>query len=130
MRLSDSPEAAAAGKAGVERAELAHCALENLFDIAPDAIFVTDARGRIRDANPRASELFGYTQAELIGQSIDNLVPERSRGRPRLRNLPARQGRLHHDLEPRRRAHQAIHLRRNLGQTLLAVLHPGRPGAR
>jgi PAS domain S-box-containing protein len=81
MRLSDSPEAAAAGKAGVERAELAHCALENLFDIAPDAIFVTDARGRIRDANPRASELFGYTQAELIGQSIDNLVPERFRGR-------------------------------------------------
>ena len=81
MRLSDSPEVAAAGKAGVKGAEFAHFALENLFDISPDAIFLTDATGRIREANPRASELFGYTQAELIGQPIDNLVPERFRGR-------------------------------------------------
>jgi formate hydrogenlyase transcriptional activator len=81
MRLSDSPEQAAAGHAGVKGAELAHFALENLFDVAPDAILVTDAAGRIRDANPRALELFGYTRAELIGQPIDNLVPERFRGR-------------------------------------------------
>jgi PAS domain S-box-containing protein len=55
--------------------------LENLFDVSPDAIFVTDAQGVIRGANPRAAELFGYTQAELTGQPIENLVPARFRKR-------------------------------------------------
>jgi PAS domain S-box-containing protein len=79
MRLSDSPEEDAAAAAGVKRAEFAHVALENLFDISPDAIFVTDAQGIIRAANPRAAELFGYSQSELIGQRIESLVPERFR---------------------------------------------------
>ncbi len=59
MRLSDSPEEDAAAAAGVRQAEFAHLTLENLFDISPDAIFVTDAKGIIREANPRAAELFG-----------------------------------------------------------------------
>jgi PAS domain-containing protein len=37
------------------RAEFAHSALENLFDVSPDAIFVTDSQGVIRGANPRAA---------------------------------------------------------------------------
>src|SRR5579871_617658 len=79
MRLSDSPEEDAAAPAGVKRAGFAHSALENLFDISPDAIFVTDAQGIIRGVNPRASELFGYSQSELVGQPIEQLVPERFR---------------------------------------------------
>ena len=47
--------------------KFAHIALENLFEISPDAIVVTDAKGMIREANPRATELFGYTHEELIG---------------------------------------------------------------
>src|ERR1039457_4587663 len=81
MRPSDSPEQAAAATPLHDRAELAQSALENLFDVSPDAIFVTDAQGVIRGANPRAAELFGHTQAELIGQPIENLVPARFRGR-------------------------------------------------
>jgi PAS domain S-box-containing protein len=81
MRLSDSPEKDAAAGAEVKRAEFAQFALENLFEISPDAIFVTDAEGIIRAANPRAAELFGHTQAELIGQPIENLVPQRFRQR-------------------------------------------------
>ena len=80
MRSSDSPEEDAASAAEVERAEFAQSALENLFDVSPDAIFVTDATGVIRGANPRAAELFGYTQVELFGQPIENLVPARFRG--------------------------------------------------
>jgi PAS domain S-box-containing protein len=53
--------------------------LENLFEVSPDAIFVTDAQGVIRGANPRAAELFGHTQVELFGQPVENLVPERFR---------------------------------------------------
>ncbi|MGC2616098.1 MAG: sigma 54-interacting transcriptional regulator [Terracidiphilus sp.] len=81
MRPSDSPDQDAAAAAEVKRAEFAHFALENLFEISPDAIFITDAEGIIRVANPRSAELFGHTQAELIGQPIDNLVPKRFRMR-------------------------------------------------
>jgi PAS domain S-box-containing protein len=80
MRLSDSPEEDAAATAGTKGAGFAQFALENLFEIFPDAVIVTDADGIIRDANPRASDLFGHTNAELIGQPIENLVPERFRG--------------------------------------------------
>ena len=79
MRPSDSPEQDAAATAGIERAEFAQFALENLFDISPDAIVVTDATGKIRAANPRSAELFGYTQNELAGKFIEDLVPERFR---------------------------------------------------
>jgi PAS domain S-box-containing protein len=67
--------------AEMRRTEWTHVALENLFEISPDAIFVTDAGGVIRGANPRAAELFGHTQAELYGQPIENLVPARFRSR-------------------------------------------------
>lgn len=81
MFLSDSPEMnPAAGKR--ERAsEVARASLENLFEVCPDAVLVTDAHGVIRGANPRAAELFGYTHDELIGASIEVLVPARFRGR-------------------------------------------------
>ena len=81
MRASDSPEKDAAEVAGHNRASFAHFALENLFDLSPDAIFVTDTQGVIRAANPRAAELFGHTPDELAGQPIEVLVPARFRGR-------------------------------------------------
>ncbi len=61
--------------------KFARIALENLFEISPDAIVVTDANGMIREANPRATEFFGYTHEELIGKKVDELVPERLRAR-------------------------------------------------
>jgi PAS domain S-box-containing protein len=79
MRLSDSPEEDAAAAAGTKRAGFAQYALENLFDLSPDAIFVTDEGGVIREANPRAGELFGYAQSELTGLPIENLIPQRFR---------------------------------------------------
>jgi len=81
MRPSDSPELDAAAAALDTQAEFAQSALENLFVVSPNAIFVTDARGVIRSANPRATELFGHSHDELIGQSIEMLVPQRFRGR-------------------------------------------------
>jgi len=79
MLPSNSPDREAAARTSFERTEFAHSALENLFDVSPDAIFVTDAQGVIRGANPRAAELFGHTQVELFGQPVENLVPERFR---------------------------------------------------
>ncbi len=81
MRPSDSPEQDAAAAASDDRAQFAHEALENLFAISPDAIFVTDADGVIRGANSRAAELFGRTEAEFQGLPIEELVPERFRSK-------------------------------------------------
>jgi len=79
--VSDSPETGAVAKARESRAEFAKLALENHFAISPDAIFVSDAGGVIREANPRAAEMFGYARAEFIGMTIETLVPKRFRGR-------------------------------------------------
>src|ERR1039457_2919684 len=79
MRPPDFPEQDAAGGTGLSRTEFSPSVLNDLFAFSPDAIFVTDPAGFIRGANPRASELFGYEQAELVGMSIEALVPERVR---------------------------------------------------
>ncbi|MGA2651298.1 MAG: sigma 54-interacting transcriptional regulator [Terracidiphilus sp.] len=77
----DSPNREASTGSLLDRAEFAQLALENLFEVSPDAIFVTDTQGVIRGANPRAAELFGCTQTELVGSPIEILVPERFRKR-------------------------------------------------
>ena len=81
MRSSDSPGWDAPSLPEQGKAEIAHFALENLFEFSPDAIFVTDGEGIIRNANPRAAELFGYAPGEFAGMNIEALVPERYRGR-------------------------------------------------
>jgi PAS domain S-box-containing protein len=81
MHLSDSPERSTANGEVVRSSEVAKAALDNLFEVSPDAIFVTDAQGVIRGANPRAAELFGYGQAEFVGMRVEQLIPARFRGR-------------------------------------------------
>jgi len=58
-------------------AELAHKAL----DAAPDAMVIIDSAGIIRFANRQVSSLFGYAHDDIIGQSVEQLMPERFRGR-------------------------------------------------
>ena len=53
--------------------------LRDLLDGAPDAIVVIDDSGLIRFASSACYRTFGYTSVELIGQSIEILVPETSR---------------------------------------------------
>lgn len=50
-----------------------------LVDTAPDAILVTERTGKILLANAQAVRLFGYSHEELIGNSIEILVPDQSR---------------------------------------------------
>jgi len=53
--------------------------VHGLLQAAPDAILAVDEDGRILFANAQAERLFGYSRAELMGQSVDVLVPERFR---------------------------------------------------
>jgi len=48
---------------------------------APNAMLMVDYRGRIVLANAQAERLFGFTRQELLGQSIEMLVPNRFRGK-------------------------------------------------
>ena len=74
------------------RADEAVRASENrfrsLFEFSPDAIVTTALDGTIREVNGRVEEFFGYTRGELVGQSVDVLVPERFR-----RSHPEHRGR-------------------------------------
>jgi len=46
---------------------------------APDAMLIVDAAGTIRFANQSLEALFGYAPHELVGRSVESLMPERFR---------------------------------------------------
>ncbi len=54
---------------------------EQLVSAIGDAVIISDANGAITLWNPAAERMFGYTQAEAMGQSLDLIIPERLRGR-------------------------------------------------
>jgi PAS domain S-box-containing protein len=53
---------------------------EQLLDATPDAIVGVDRDGRIVLANNQTAILFGYSHEKLIGQMIEELVPDRFKG--------------------------------------------------
>lgn len=69
----------AAGQLNQEEARrcVAQAQYSELFEGNPDAILVVDARGRIVQINAQAEHLTGYARAELLGQSVEILVPPR-----------------------------------------------------
>lgn len=50
-----------------------------IFDATPDAMLISDVNGIITMMNQQAEQLLGYKAHELIGLSIEVLVPERFR---------------------------------------------------
>lgn len=59
----------------------AHLKFEALLETAPDAMVIIDKDGLISLINRQTEQLFGYGRAELVGQSVEILVPERLRDR-------------------------------------------------
>jgi formate hydrogenlyase transcriptional activator len=53
--------------------------LRALFEFSPDAIITSNSDGIITQVNSQVEKFFGYQRAELLGQSVDILVPERFR---------------------------------------------------
>jgi PAS domain S-box-containing protein len=52
-----------------------------LLEAAPDGIVEVDGSGRIVLVNSQAERLFGYRREELLGKSVEILMPERFRER-------------------------------------------------
>lgn len=50
-----------------------------LLDAAPDPTVIVDQRGHIVYANSRVAEVLGYAPTELIGQTVEILLPEEVR---------------------------------------------------
>lgn len=53
----------------------------SVLELAPDGLLVVDAAGTIQLANLRCEVIFGYSRDDLIGKSVDLLVPDSLRGR-------------------------------------------------
>ena len=55
--------------------------IERLATDCPDAVVYADRDGNIRFWNRSASRIFGFAEAEALGQTLDLIVPEGLRAR-------------------------------------------------
>jgi diguanylate cyclase (GGDEF)-like protein/PAS domain S-box-containing protein len=67
-------------KRSVERVEQMAERFEIAVESAPNAMVMVDRGGKIALVNSQAVKMFGYNREELIGQSVEVLIPERFRG--------------------------------------------------
>ncbi|HET8696966.1 MAG TPA: ATP-binding protein, partial [Gammaproteobacteria bacterium] len=68
---------------------------KTLLDLAPDATVVVNVSGRVVFANAQIERTFGYGPAELVGQPVEVLLPQRFRAaHPRHREQFAAKPRL------------------------------------
>lgn len=63
----------------MDTGEFSDSLLGALLEAAVDAIIITDGRGRIVRVNGAASRLFGFETRDLVGTSVERLLPEGER---------------------------------------------------
>jgi protein-histidine pros-kinase len=65
---------------GIDGGDTSAATFRGFLDAAPDAIVIVDEAGRMVVVNSQTETLFGYGREELIGQSVEMLVPRRYHG--------------------------------------------------
>lgn len=56
-----------------------HLQFQKVLELAADAIVIVNEKGEIMITNARAETLFGYSREEMIGKTVEMLLPERFR---------------------------------------------------
>jgi|GEM_PF-1582135 len=51
--------------------------LRMIVESAPNGMLMTDEKGKILYLNPQIEKMFGYSKSELLGQHVEELVPQR-----------------------------------------------------
>ena len=69
-----------AGRGEPRSASTSPSLFDELFQHAPDAVLLVDSAGLITHANAQLESVFGYRRSELIGKSVELLMPARFRG--------------------------------------------------
>lgn len=54
--------------------------LTYIFENIPDSVIITNAKGEIAFTNNQSQNMFGYSDAELLGNTIEMLIPHKHRG--------------------------------------------------
>jgi PAS domain S-box-containing protein len=65
----------------ITEVRIAESKFKGLLDASPEAMLCVNAEGRVVLANTRALEVFGYERHELIGATVESLVPAGVRAR-------------------------------------------------
>jgi PAS domain S-box-containing protein len=64
---------------GLAETQASEAMFRGLLEAAPDAMVIVDGSGRISLVNEQLLRLFGYAREDLLGRTIEALVPERFR---------------------------------------------------
>ena len=62
-------------KESQRQVEQSQLEFQNLFEFAPDATLMVDAEGGILRVNRQLEQVFGYARSDLVGQSLQKIVP-------------------------------------------------------
>lgn len=76
--ISQVPASQAPARASATASTTDH---SGLVEALGDAVVISDADGRIVTWNPAAERIFGFSQAEAMGETLDLITPERHRRR-------------------------------------------------
>jgi diguanylate cyclase (GGDEF)-like protein/PAS domain S-box-containing protein len=73
----------ASGPVPVHESRLDAVSVAELFDASPDGLVIVDADGNVLAANESMVTLLGHPVADLVGRSVDDLLPAAVRSRHR-----------------------------------------------